>query len=242
MTTNRTQTSRAIGGGLIVAGLFLQATIGLKWLSPDLLSAEMAHRLIGAVMGALVVFYANDVPKSLTPLVRMRCDPAGEQALRRFAGWSLALGGAAFGAASLFAPFESADAIAVSALGSSVLIVIARLTGMLSNGREGVRVISPRELRQLVDEKKVTVVDVNSSESWKKARVPGAINLDPAYGNGALPADKDAPVVFYCSNSMCRKAPNAARRAQQMGYRNVQVMTAGIRGWVATEMPTESGE
>jgi len=41
---------------------------------------------------------------------------------------------------------------------------------------------------------------------------------------------------------MCRKAPNAARRAQRMGYGNVQVMRAGIKGWVAGEMPTESGE
>jgi rhodanese-related sulfurtransferase len=140
------------------------------------------------------------------------------------------------------APFESADAIAVSALGSSVLLVVARLAGMLSSGGNGMRVISPRDLRQLVQEHKVTVIDVNSPESWKKARVPGAINLDPAYDGGDLPSDKDAPVVFYCSNSMCRKAPNAARRAQQMGYRNVQIMKAGIKGWVAKDMPTESGE
>ncbi len=141
MNTNRSQTSRAIGSSLIIAGLFLQASIALKWLTPDPLSAEMAHRLMGVLMGALVVFYANDVPKSLTPLVRMRCDPAAEQALRRFAGWSLALGGAAFAAASLLAPFENANAIAVSALGSSVLLVIARLTGMLAGGGKGARVI-----------------------------------------------------------------------------------------------------
>ncbi|MBX7186215.1 MAG: rhodanese-like domain-containing protein [Vicinamibacteria bacterium] len=242
MTTNRSQTSRAIGSSLIIAGLFLQASIALKWLTPDPLSAEMAHRLMGVLMGALVVFYANDVPKSLTPLVRMRCDPAAEQALRRFAGWSLALGGAAFAAASILAPYESADAIAVSALGSSVLLVVARLAGMLSGGSKDARVISPGDLRQLIEEKKVTVVDVNSPESWKRARVPGAINLDPAYDGGDLPSDKDAPVVFYCSNSMCRKAPNAARRAQEMGYRNVQVMKAGIKGWVAKDLPTESGE
>ena len=93
-----------------------------------------------------------------------------------------------------------------------------------------------------MEERPVTIIDVNSRESWKKARVPGALNLDPAYADGELPADKDAPVVFYCSNSMCRKAPDAARRAEQLGYRNVQVMTAGIKGWLATELPVDSGE
>ena len=160
MNTNPSQTGRAIGSALILAGIFLQASIALKWLTPDPLSAETAHRIMGVLMGALVVFYANDVPKSLTPLVRMRCDPSAEQALRRFTGWSLALGGAAFAAASLLAPYENADAIAVSALGSSVLLVVARLHGMLSGGSKGARVISPRDLRQLVEEKKVTVIDI----------------------------------------------------------------------------------
>lgn len=48
-------------------------------------------------------------------------------------------------------------------------------------------------------------------------------------------------LVFYCSNPLCRKAPNAARRAKQMGYHNVQVMSAGISGWLNAKFPTESG-
>ena len=45
--------------------------------------------------------------------------------------------------------------------------------------------------------------------------------------------------VFYCSNPMCMKAPNAARRAKALGYTNVHVMSAGIRGWLdATNLAT----
>lgn len=43
-----------------------------------------------------------------------------------------------------------------------------------------------------------------------------------------------------CSNPLCRKAPNATRRAKQMGYHNVQVMSAGISGWLKAKLPTES--
>lgn len=106
----------------------------------------------------------------------------------------------------------------------------------------GLKTISPTHLHERMQTEPVTLVDVNSPQSWRAARVPGALNLDPAaYRDTDLPADRDAFVVFYCSNPMCRKAPNAARRAKGMGYVNVQVMSAGIRGWLDGGLPTESG-
>jgi rhodanese-related sulfurtransferase len=107
----------------------------------------------------------------------------------------------------------------------------------------GLKTIAPDELHQLVQQRRVTVIDVNSSSSWRKARVPGSLNLDPAtFAEADLPADKDSDLVFYCSNPLCRKAPNAARRAKGMGYANVRVMSAGISGWLDASLPTESEE
>ncbi len=108
----------------------------------------------------------------------------------------------------------------------------------------GLKTISPEGLYQLVQNAgAVSVVDVNSHQSWTTARVPGARNLDPVdYKESDLPADKGGALVFYCSNPMCRKAPNAARRAKALGYENVRVMSAGISGWLAAKLPTESGE
>lgn len=107
----------------------------------------------------------------------------------------------------------------------------------------GLKTISPEGLHRLVQgPEPVTVIDVNSRGSWMKARVPGASNLDPAeYKDSDLPPDKSSALVFYCSNPMCRKAPNAARRAKKMGYGNVQVMSAGISGWLAAKLPVDSG-
>ncbi len=107
----------------------------------------------------------------------------------------------------------------------------------------GLKPISPGALHHLMQRERGTVVDVNARQSWGTAHVPGARNLDPvAYGDGDLPADRGATLVFYCSNSLCRKAPNAAKRAKSMGYRNVLVMSAGINGWLGASLPTESGE
>ncbi len=107
----------------------------------------------------------------------------------------------------------------------------------------GLRTISPSELQQLARDNLVTTIDVNSRQSWLKAHVPGAMNLDPVtYAEGDLPSDKQSHLVFYCSNPMCRKAPSAARRAKKMGYENTRVMSAGITGWLAHQLPTESAE
>ena len=107
----------------------------------------------------------------------------------------------------------------------------------------GLKSISPGGLNEMMQKEKVTVFDVNSRQSWAKARVPGAVHLDPVnYKESDLPPDKESSLAFYCSNPLCRKAPNAARRAEKMGYGNVKVMSAGITGWLDRKLPTESGE
>ena len=107
----------------------------------------------------------------------------------------------------------------------------------------GLDVISPAGLQNLMQTESVTVIDVNSKQSWLRARIPGAVSLDPvAYVETDLPPNRDSILVFYCSGFMCRKAPNAARRAKAMGYQNVRVMSAGISGWVGASLPTEAGE
>jgi rhodanese-related sulfurtransferase len=109
----------------------------------------------------------------------------------------------------------------------------------------GLKTVSPEGLHRQMQNAAapISVIDVNSRQSWMKAHVPGAINLDPvAYRDSDLPPDKNAMLVFYCSNPMCMKAPNAARRAKKTGYSNVHVLSAGISGWLAAKLPTESAD
>lgn len=106
----------------------------------------------------------------------------------------------------------------------------------------GLKGIAPRDLHERMNQGAMTVVDVNARHSWLKARVPGALNLAPDFDAAQLPADRAAPLVFYCSNHLCRKAPNAARRATKLGYTDVRVMSAGITGWVSARLPVGSGD
>jgi rhodanese-related sulfurtransferase len=106
----------------------------------------------------------------------------------------------------------------------------------------GLKGISPRELLASIQRGDITVLDLNARQSWLKARVPGALSLVPDFDAALLPADRAASLVFYCSNPLCRKAPNAGKRAEKLGYTNVRVMSAGITGWLGAGLPVESGE
>lgn len=98
---------RSVLGALCIIG----AAALLNWLSPAHLSAEWSQRLLGALLGAVVVVYSNSIPKVLASLAQRRCTPAQEQAARRFAGWSMVLGGLAYMLASLLAPIDHATLI-----------------------------------------------------------------------------------------------------------------------------------
>lgn len=106
----------------------------------------------------------------------------------------------------------------------------------------GVATIDPATLHAGLDSAGPAIFDVNSRASWLAAHIPGASHLDPdGFAATDLPATIDRPLVFYCANPFCRKAPRAARRARQMGYRDVRVLAAGISGWSAAGYPVETG-
>ena len=106
----------------------------------------------------------------------------------------------------------------------------------------GLKGIAPSELHARIGQGGMTVVDMNARHAWLQARVPGAINLAPDFDASQLPTERAALLVFYCSNPLCRKAPNAARKARKLGYTDVRVMSAGISGWVGAQLPFDSGE
>jgi predicted lipid-binding transport protein (Tim44 family) len=105
---------------LVAAGILGLSAL-LAWSAPGYLDPEWSRRLLGALLGAVVVAYANDIPKALAARARMRCSsPAADQAARRFAGWSLVLGGLAYMLAWLLAPLDRAGLIGGLALGAAV--------------------------------------------------------------------------------------------------------------------------
>lgn len=105
--------------GVLAAACILGASALLAWAAPAYLDPEWAKRFAGALLGGVVVVYANAVPKALAK--RMRCaSPGADQAARRFAGWALVLGGLGYMLAWLAAPIGVAGMVGGLALGTAV--------------------------------------------------------------------------------------------------------------------------
>ena len=104
--------------------------------------------------------------------------------------------------------------------------------------------ISIDELKTAITAKKVTVIDVNGSDSFKAGHIPGAIDFrgKKAELAKALPADKSALVVAYCGGPTCNAYSAAAKAAKELGYTNVKHLSAGISGWKDANAPLEAGK
>lgn len=109
---------------LLVAAIFLLTAVVLNELRQrQFVNAEMVMRLMGMLMGSAVLVSANAIPKRLVPLARLSCAPAREQTLRRFAAWTLVLGGLGYTLAYALAPIAIATTLAICLLAPAVLVV-----------------------------------------------------------------------------------------------------------------------
>jgi len=103
--------------------------------------------------------------------------------------------------------------------------------------------ISIKEVKNVSESKKATIIDVNGTESYNAGHVPGALNFESIKGDLAtkLPKDKSALIVAYCGNPKCQAYQAAAKAATQLGYKNVKHMSAGIAGWKEAGQKIEKG-
>jgi rhodanese-related sulfurtransferase len=101
--------------------------------------------------------------------------------------------------------------------------------------------ISHEELKKAIEDKKVTLIDVNGTNSYKAGHIPGAINFETEKSDLAskLPKDKDALIVAYCGNEQCGAYAAGAKKAKELGYTNVKHYSKGIAGWKKAGEKTE---
>jgi len=101
--------------------------------------------------------------------------------------------------------------------------------------------ISHDELKAAIAAKKVTLLDVNGSETYAKGHIPGAMDFTKVKPDLAskLPKDKSALIVAYCANEACSAYQQGATAAKALGYTNVKHYAKGIMGWKDAGETTE---
>lgn len=104
--------------------------------------------------------------------------------------------------------------------------------------------ITRTELKALIEEGDVYVLDALGGMYYEKQHLPGAVPLvadDVADHASELLPDKAALIVTYCSNEACPNSGNVATLLAKAGYTNVRKYKEGIEDWVEAGLPTESG-
>lgn len=129
--------NKKLAQAMAFAGFMIAVSLGVVLLShagwASAYAAELSKRSTGFLMGAMVVFFANAVPKQTAK--QTGC--ARRQSAARVCGWSLVLGGLGYSVAWLFVPFAYADTVAVSLLASAVLYAIVRIA-LICSGRQSI--------------------------------------------------------------------------------------------------------
>ncbi len=127
-------TATHLGRSLAGAAAILGISALLAWAAPEYISADTARRALGVLLGAVVVLYSNAIPKMLVSRARLRCSPAQDQAARRFAGWSLVLGGIGYMLAWIVLPLSIASLIGGGALAIGLGLAVLRCLRLGSKG------------------------------------------------------------------------------------------------------------
>src|SRR5262245_50216479 len=122
---------------LAFAGMMLACSL-LARFAPRLgLFVDIAttKRFSMAMLGVFLVITGNALPKMLTPLSDLRCDPAKVQAFQRFSGWMWVLTGLAFSGIWLLSPLDVAYPLSMLVLLGGMLINAVRLVRLRRTGQ-----------------------------------------------------------------------------------------------------------
>ncbi len=118
---------------------------------------------------------------------------------------------------------------------------------------DGATVITAEQAKSMM-EKGVPIIDARVANEYADEHIKGAknvpykersakaVNFDPSHDSFALnelPADKAAPVIFYCNAGECWKSYKASTAAIKAGYTKVYWLRGGIPEWKKKGLPVE---
>ncbi len=125
----RRSAGAAIRGSVGVAALIMCLSLAVKLVEALGLTTDpdWSRRASLMGMGVFLMFMGNSMPKTLTPLAKMRCNPASVQAFQRFAGWTWVLTGLGFSIAWLVLPLSVAKPVSMALLFTGMFLILARM-------------------------------------------------------------------------------------------------------------------
>jgi len=107
--------------------------------------------------------------------------------------------------------------------------------------------------KQIENQADMVLVDSRPKrKKYDKGHITGAMSIPASQFDkmvGELPQEKDRLVVFYCGGYKCKLSHKSAKKAMDLGYKKVKVLSAGYPAWkkkfgamAAAPGPLKAGE
>jgi rhodanese-related sulfurtransferase len=117
----------------------------------------------------------------------------------------------------------------------------------------GVKIVSAEEALKMSG-KGVPLIDTRVATEYADKTIKGAksvpyreksakeVKFDRSkdeFDLSKLPADKNAPLVFFCNSGECWKSYKASVVARDAGYKQIHWLRGGMPEWVSKSLPTQ---
>ena len=116
-----------------------------------------------------------------------------------------------------------------------------KFLALVTDAKTRVKETNVADVRRRMDAgEKFVLVDVREESEWANGHLPGAVHL----GKGIIERDielkvpdSETKIILYCGGGF--RSALSADNLQKMGYRNVESMDGGWKGWVEAGFPAK---
>ncbi|MGL4613617.1 MAG: rhodanese-like domain-containing protein [Shewanella sp.] len=136
--------------------------------------------------------------------------------------------------------FKANPMLSLAWVGLFIVLVITVIKSSLSK----IKTINHQELTMMVNRQDAKVVDVRSSDEFRKGHIVDAVNVTLAEIKNnqttALEKYKGSPIILVCNAGMT--SSQAAQLLSQQGFENLYSLKGGMGEWHAANMPVSKSK
>ena len=126
-------------------------------------------------------------------------------------------------------------------LGHRRLADVQQVVQAYLDGHDALEPVTFQELRRLMREDDVTVVDVRPADEYEAGHIPGALSVPvPELKRRLRELPKRREVIAYCRGRYCVYSLDAVTVLRKLGYR-ARRAHEGLPDWRAAGLPVEVG-
>lgn len=121
---------------------------------------------------------------------------------------------------------------------SSIILLLTLIFGFMScneHSSSEIKVVSPEEMKSLIQMDDVQLVDVRTKEEYNTGFISNSQNIDitaPDFEDQISKLDKKKPVLVYCKAGT--RSAKCAQKLKEAGFEKIYDLSGGITKWKYT--------